>query len=75
MANENNSDTITQIEKPLNTDDVATMLGVDGRTVQRLVQRGELTAFKAGRQFRYKRAEVEAYIQRNTIGRGAETNG
>ena len=42
--------------------DVAMRLHVHQNTVRNLVSRGELKAYVIGRQYRFERADVEAYI-------------
>ena len=54
-------------EKLLSTDQVADYLGVSTRTVARLVQRGELPAFRVGRALRFKLADLEAYMEKHRI--------
>lgn len=48
-------------ETYLTTDEVQDMLRVDLRTVYRLIKRGELPAIRVGRQWRFRRADVEAW--------------
>ena len=45
----------------MNTDEVAHRLGVATKTVYRLIDRGELRAFRIGRVIRLKSGDVEAY--------------
>lgn len=63
MANENT------IEKPLDTKQAAEALGVTPRTVIRLVEKGELVGFKVGDLWKFRRKEIENYIERQTRGR------
>lgn len=51
------------IDDILETKDVAKMLKVHQRTVIRLVERGELRAFRVGDLWRFERKDVEGYIQ------------
>ncbi len=44
--------------------DVAQILKVSTRTVIRLAERGELTAFKVGDLWRFRRSDVDDYIAR-----------
>ncbi len=50
----------------MNIHEVARYLGVSVRTVYRLVQRGELRGAKEGSVWRFRREEVEAYVDRVT---------
>ena len=45
----------------MSTDEVAHRLGVATKTVYRLIDRGELRAFRIGRVIRLKSGDVEAY--------------
>lgn len=46
----------------LTIEEVAKYLRVDVQTVYRLVKSGKLPAFKAGRKWRFHRADVERYV-------------
>ena len=50
-------------EELLTTDEVAQRLKITRQTVQRLIQRGQLTASRIGRGWRVKRRELEAFLQ------------
>jgi excisionase family DNA binding protein len=52
-------DTITPRE-------AAHIMGIHQRSVQRLLKRGELPGFRAGFHWRIRRAELEAYIARQS---------
>jgi excisionase family DNA binding protein len=47
----------------LDAKEVAHMLRVSVRTVVRLAERGELVAFKVGDLWRFRRSDVDTYIQ------------
>ena len=50
-------------EKPnLSVEEVACWLGVDARTVYRLVKRGKLPGFKAGNQWRFNQEMLQAWM-------------
>ena len=49
----------------LNIEDVARLLGVDAKTIRRLMVRGELRATKVGKQIRFKRAWVNDFLERS----------
>jgi excisionase family DNA binding protein len=48
----------------LDTEEVARYLKVHPKTVINLVERKELKAYKVGRHWRYRRADVDAYLER-----------
>lgn len=48
----------------LNLKQVANHLGVSEKTIYRLVDRGELPAFKVGRQWRFYKQEVESWLRK-----------
>lgn len=54
----------------MTTAEVAALLGITLRTLYRLIDEGELPAYKMGRLIRLRTAEVEAY--RHATGGGAE---
>src|SRR5947199_10083484 len=48
----------------LSLGEAARLLGISQRTVQRLLERGELKGTKVGRQWRFHRADLTAYVNR-----------
>jgi excisionase family DNA binding protein len=56
----------------LTTDEVAQWLKITRQTVQRLIQRGQLTASRIGREWRVKRRELDAFLQATEIRRRDE---
>ena len=48
--------------KLLDVKQVREMLGVSERTIFRLLKTGELTAFKAGREWRFEEQDITTYI-------------
>ncbi len=50
-------------EEILEVKEVARILKVSTRTVIRLAERGELTAFKIGDLWRFRRSDVDDYIR------------
>ena len=50
---------------------VAEMLGVSKRTVDRMIAAGQLAIVKVNRSTRITQAEIENYIERNTMKSGA----
>lgn len=55
----------------MSTPAVAEYLGVNTRTVYRLIDEGELPAYKFGRVIRLQEADVEAFIERCRITPGS----
>jgi len=47
--------------------EVAIMLGISRVTVYRLVEKGDLKAFKVGGSLRFKTDQVEKYIKDNQV--------
>lgn len=46
----------------LSTTEAAALLGVSPDTVQRMCDRGELKAYRVGRQWRIRREDLDAYL-------------
>lgn len=59
MMIENNE----KMEKLMRVDEIARILDVSEITVRRLVYKGSLEAIKVGEQLRFKREQVEKYLQ------------
>ncbi len=53
---------LNRIEKPdiLNVEEVAEELRVSGQTIYNMIKNGRLKAFKAGREWRFNRKDVES---------------
>ena len=51
----------------LSTPDTARLLGVTTRTVYRLVDAGGLPAYRFGRVIRFRRHEVDAFIETSRV--------
>jgi len=62
-------------EEILEVKDVAKILKVSTRTVIRLADRGELTAFKIGDLWRFRRSDVDDYIRRQIQRRQQDERG
>lgn len=56
----------------LTTEEVAEYLRVDVVTVRRLVNRGELTAYRVGSEYRFTPSDLEAYLQGQRVSGGEE---
>lgn len=46
----------------LTVNEVADLLKVSDKTVRRLATRGELPSFRVGAQLRFRRADIEAWV-------------
>ncbi len=55
----------------LSTAKAASRLGITPRTLYRLVDEGQLPAYKLGRVIRLKQAEVDAFIEGSRITPGS----
>lgn len=55
----------------LSTAEVAKRLGLTQRTVYRLINDGELVAYKFGRVIRSKSADVEDFVERSRLAPGS----
>ena len=49
-------------------EEVADLLGVNYQLIYRQVREGKLPALRVGRIYRIKKADLEAYLERNTTG-------
>jgi excisionase family DNA binding protein len=58
------------MEPLLTTEEVADFLRVDIVTVRRLVNRGELTAYRIGSEYRFTRADLEGFVNRQRVSTG-----
>jgi excisionase family DNA binding protein len=56
-------------EEVMDAKQVAELLKVGYRTVVRMADRGELPAFKVGDLWRFRKADIDAYIQRQVDAR------
>lgn len=54
----------------LTTKEVMRFLSVSRTTLWRMVKDGELPAFRIGGDLRYKREDIDAYLERNKIDPG-----
>ena len=55
-------------ENLLTLNDVADALAVSNLTARRIVRRGEIASFQAGRAYRIRREDLQAYIRRSMRG-------
>lgn len=54
----------------LNTDDAARRLGITTRTLYRFIDKGELPAYRFGRVFRLKEADLDVFIESCRVAPG-----
>jgi excisionase family DNA binding protein len=55
------------MEPLLTSDELAAYLRVDVVTIRRLVNRGELTAYRVGGEYRFMEPDIEDYLQRQRV--------
>lgn len=51
----------------LTAEELAEMLKVNPKTIQRMARRGDIQALRVGRQFRFRRDWVEKWLEENTL--------
>jgi excisionase family DNA binding protein len=51
----------------MTTDEVLDYLKVNSRTIYRLIHRGELPAVRVGRQWRFRQADLDAWLDRQRL--------
>jgi excisionase family DNA binding protein len=51
----------------LTTEDIAEFFRVDVVTVRRMIAKGELTAYRVGGEYRFKRADIDEYLERQRL--------
>jgi excisionase family DNA binding protein len=52
------------MEKLLNIEEIAEILGLEYKTIYRLIRNGELPAAKVGRVYRVSKADLESFLER-----------
>jgi excisionase family DNA binding protein len=55
---------VTPNEQALTVKEVALLLQVDEKTIYRLTQKGDLPGFKVASSWRFKRADMDAWVER-----------
>lgn len=58
------------MQESLNLEDVAKILKVSKRTVQREVSLGKLVAFRVGKSLRFRIESIERYIEEQSVKPG-----
>ncbi len=68
---------VREPEQAMTVRGVASYLNVDEKTVYRLAKRGELPGFKVAGAWRFKRSDLDAWIdlQKQTAANNATTRG
>lgn len=54
---------MSEMPEWFSTDSAAAYIGVTAATLRRLVGRGEVVAFQIGRVRRYRRADLDAFLE------------
>jgi excisionase family DNA binding protein len=57
----------------ITVEELAEMLKVSPRTIQRIIERKELPAIRVGRQLRFRREWVSEWLKKNTLNRHEES--
>jgi excisionase family DNA binding protein len=60
-----------ELHDSLTTDEVMSYLNIAPRTMYRLIRNGELPAMRVGRHWRFRRADLDAWVARQ--GRPSES--
>lgn len=61
-----------QAEQWLSANDAGKLLGVTGKTVIRMAEKGEITGYRIGIVWRFKRRDIEAYLEAHRYGPGQQ---
>jgi len=57
-----------QAEQWLSANKAGNLLGVTGKTVIRMAEKGEITGYRVGNVWRFKRRDIEAYLEAHRYG-------
>ena len=60
-----------ELEAFLTTDEVLGYLKTTPRTIYRLIRTGELPAIRIGRQWRFRRSDLDGWLDRQRVGAAA----
>ena len=55
------------MDQALTVKDIARLLQVDEKTVYRLTKKGELPGFKVAGSWRFKQADMDAWVERQKV--------
>ncbi|HLZ61569.1 MAG TPA: helix-turn-helix domain-containing protein [Ktedonosporobacter sp.] len=68
------TDNRSELGDLLSAREAGTMLRVTAKTVIRLAESGQLSAYKVGTAWRFKRADVEAYLEAHKYQPGQQAD-
>ncbi len=57
-----------QADEWLSANEAGKLIGVTGKTIIRMSERGEITGYQVGSVWRFKRSDVEAYLETRRHG-------
>jgi excisionase family DNA binding protein len=57
-----------QADEWLSANEAGKLIGVTGKTITRMSERGEITGYRVGSVWRFKRHDVEAYLETHKYG-------
>ncbi|HYT64846.1 MAG TPA: helix-turn-helix domain-containing protein [Vicinamibacterales bacterium] len=58
------NDSVSELQAFLTTEEVLGYLKTTPRTIYRLIRSGELPAVRIGRQWRFRRTDLDAWVER-----------
>ncbi len=61
---EMHNDSVSELQAFLTTEEVLGYLKTTPRTIYRLIRSGELPAVRIGRQWRFRRTDLDAWVER-----------
>src|SRR5690242_196549 len=64
-----------QTDQWLSANEAGNLLGVTGKTVIRMVEKRELTGYRVGNVWRFKRNDIEAYLEAHRYGPDQRSDG
>ena len=59
----------TPMDKWLTLEQIAEYLQMSTSSIYKMAQAGKIPAYKVGRQWRFKREEIDRWIEKNKFGR------
>jgi excisionase family DNA binding protein len=59
----------TPIDKWLTLEQIAEYLQMSTSSIYKMAQAGKIPAYKVGRQWRFKREEIDKWVEKNKFGR------
>jgi len=62
------ADDRSQADEWLSANAAGKLIGVTGKTIIRMSERGEITGYQVGSVWRFKRSDVEAYLEARRHG-------